>query len=89
METIYAYITKDYTGFVELWKKEPAFDKNDQIWYGPNGEISDEITDDFLDGAINDLVKKNECIQIGISKVKSVYDYNETPEGKIMKAIFD
>lgn len=82
-----AYLTKDCTGAIELWKSQPKFDRENQIWNSSiKEEVGTEITDDNF---LSDMMKENECIEITITKIKSVYDYNNSPEGKLLNAIFN
>lgn len=86
MTKITAYLSKDQTGAIELWKSKPIYDRELGLFDTfAKDEVGTEITDDnFLDS----LLKEGECIEIEITKTKTVYNYSKTPEGKLMNAIF-
>ncbi len=86
MTKITAYLSKDQTGAIELWKSKPVYNRESGLFdILVKNEVGTEITDDnFLDS----LLKEGECIEIEITKTKTVYDYSKSPEGKLMNAIF-
>lgn len=86
MTKIVAYLTKDQTSVIELWKSEPKYSRETGLWTTTaQEEVGTEIIDDnFFD----DMLKEGECIKIEITKLKTIYNYNSTPEGKLMKAIY-
>ncbi len=86
MTKITAYLSKDQTSAIELWKNKPIYDRESGVFYDvADGECGTIITEDnFLDS----LLKEGECIEIKITKIKTVYNYSKTPEGKLMNAIF-
>lgn len=86
MTEITAYLSKDQTGAIELWKSKPIYNREVGLFdVLAKDEVGTEITDDdFLDS----LLKEGECIEIKITKIKTVYDYDKSPEGKLMKAIY-
>lgn len=76
----HAYITKDSRGVVEMWSKKPKYDA--EFWWG-NTDDSIPLPDTF-----GNLLSEGQCITVTINKQKVVTDYANTPEGKIMNAIF-
>lgn len=86
MTEITAYLSKDQTGAIDLWKSKPVYERETGLFdVLAKDEVGTEITDDnFLDS----LLKEGECIEIKITKIKTIYDYSKTPEGKLMNAIF-
>jgi hypothetical protein len=79
------YITKDRFGIIVIWKNVPKYDG--ECWSGDECDLGAEIYDD---GIFDNLVEVGQCAEIDLSvKVKKVvFDYNESPEGRLMNAIF-
>ena len=85
MEKIKAYLTKDLNGCIDIWGDKPTFSRKRGFFYSPNDPIEIEITE-YLE--LGNLVKEGQCVEITITKGKTIYDYNESPEGKMMNTIF-
>ena len=85
MEKIKAYLSKDLNGCVDIWNKKPEFDRNIGCF------LNDEDSLDLYAGELAELenfVNEGQCVEITITKGDIVYDYNNSPEGKLMNAIF-
>ncbi|MBP3201311.1 MAG: hypothetical protein J6M39_06650 [Lachnospiraceae bacterium] len=86
MKKITAYLTKDQTGVIELWNGEPEYDRETGFWF-PG--IHDEVSTEIIDGKfLDNVLKEGQCVEIKIEINKIIYDYDNTPEGKLMKAIY-
>ena len=88
MEKIKAYLSKDLDGCVTIWENEPKFHTKGYFTIKkkdiPQNIIT--ITDDYPQ--LENLVKEGQCVEITITKGNVVYDYNESPEGKMLNTIF-
>lgn len=88
MEKIKAYLSKDLDGEMAIWEKKPVFNRKQGYWRPMENKNQNMITiiDYYLQ--LENLVKEGQCVEITITKGDVVYDYNESPEGKMMNAIF-
>lgn len=85
MEKIKAYLSKDINGCVDVWGDMPKFNRKIGAFYISN----DSIDIDLINyPELENLVKEGQCVEITITKGDVVYDYNESPEGKMMNTIF-
>ena len=61
---ITAYLTKNETDNVELWKTKPYYDKDIDEWLSRvPGEVGSEIFDNLL----TDFVSEKECVKVTIT----------------------
>lgn len=95
MEKIKAYLTKDMNGCVTIWENEPKFHTKGYFTITKgyftikeNGIPQNIITVADNYPQLENLVKEGQCVEITITKGKTIYDYSKTPEGKMMNTIF-
>ena len=80
MTNINCYLTKDFYGLIELWKSIPIYDGKRWNTYSEEEGNTEDV--------LNDVLKEGQCAEIQISINKVLTDYELSPEGKLMTAIF-
>lgn len=87
MEKIKVYLSKDLNGWVDVWGEIPKFNRKIGSFYLPDDSMDIDI--DIIDyPELEKLVKEGQCVEITITKGDVIYDYNESPENKMMNTIF-